>query len=192
MVSLAVGGRCGLGVQRLRRDADDRSPEAHHAGVELADLRRRRQPSRLHPFGHDPAAGQERARSRSSSSEATVAIEDQQLLRARRHRLTAIVRAAFADLKAGATVQGGSTITQQLVRNLYIANPQEDIERKIEEAKLADRVRAQALEAADPHQVPEHGLLRDHRRAHGGRGAGRRADLLRQGRQATSTCPRRR
>ncbi len=50
---------------------------------------------------------------------------------------TSIVRAAVADLKAGSAVQGGSTITQQLVRNLYIAHPQEDIDRKIEEAKLA-------------------------------------------------------
>src|SRR5581483_9275427 len=47
------------------------------------------------------------------------------------------IRAAWADLKAGSAVQGGSTITQQLVRNLYIAHPQDDLRRKIQEAKLA-------------------------------------------------------
>ena len=35
-------------------------------------------------------------------------------------------------------MQGGSTITQQLVRNLYIADPQETIKRKIIEAHLAN------------------------------------------------------
>jgi penicillin-binding protein 1A len=68
---------------------------------------------------------------------ATVAIEDEHFYEHGGVDPTAIVRAAVADVKAGSAVQGGSTITQQLVRNLYIAHPQEDIQRKIEEAKLA-------------------------------------------------------
>jgi penicillin-binding protein 1A len=68
---------------------------------------------------------------------ATVAIEDRNFYKHGGVDYTSIVRAAVADLKAGSAVQGGSTITQQLVRNLYIAHPQEDIQRKIEEAKLA-------------------------------------------------------
>jgi penicillin-binding protein 1A len=68
---------------------------------------------------------------------ATVAIEDRNFYDHGGVDYSSIVRAAFEDLKAGSAVQGGSTITQQLVRNLYIAHPQEDIDRKIEEAKLA-------------------------------------------------------
>jgi penicillin-binding protein 1A len=68
---------------------------------------------------------------------ATVAIEDEHFYEHGGVDPAAIVRAAWADVKAGSAVQGGSTITQQLVRNLYIAHPQEDIERKIEEARLA-------------------------------------------------------
>jgi penicillin-binding protein 1A len=71
--------------------------------------------------------------------EATVAIEDKNFYEHGGIDPAAIVRAAFEDLKAGAPVQGGSTITQQLVRNLYIQNPQEDIKRKIREAVMADQ-----------------------------------------------------
>jgi penicillin-binding protein 1A len=70
---------------------------------------------------------------------ATVAIEDRNFYHHGGVDPSSIVRAGWADLKAGAPVQGGSTITQQLVRNLYIANPQEDIQRKIHEANLADQ-----------------------------------------------------
>jgi penicillin-binding protein 1A len=71
--------------------------------------------------------------------EATVAIEDQNFYEHGGVDPEAIVRAFFEDVKAGAAVQGGSTITQQLVRNLYIANPQDDIKRKIREAVMADQ-----------------------------------------------------
>ncbi len=68
---------------------------------------------------------------------ATVAIEDEHFYEHGGVDVTAVIRAGWADLKAGSAVQGGSTITQQLVRNLYIAHPQDNLERKIEEARLA-------------------------------------------------------
>lgn len=48
----------------------------------------------------------------------------------------AILRAAWADLRAGHIVQGGSTITQQLVKNFYLSN-QQTLARKIKEALMA-------------------------------------------------------
>jgi penicillin-binding protein 1A len=68
---------------------------------------------------------------------ATVAIEDQRFYQHGGVDTEGILRAALADLEAGEAVEGGSTITQQLVRNLCIRNPQRNIERKIVEAKLA-------------------------------------------------------
>src|SRR5262249_56029602 len=44
--------------------------------------------------------------------------------------------AAWKDVTAGKVVQGGSTITQQLVRNLYIGQ-EKTFNRKIKEACLA-------------------------------------------------------
>jgi penicillin-binding protein 1A len=51
-----------------------------------------------------------------------------------------IVRAGVRNLESGKTVQGGSTITQQLVRNLYIKDPERNFTRKIREAKLASEL----------------------------------------------------
>jgi penicillin-binding protein 1A len=47
-----------------------------------------------------------------------------------------IVRAAFADLLAGHIVEGGSTITQQLAKNLFLT-PRRSLGRKIREVLLA-------------------------------------------------------
>jgi penicillin-binding protein 1A len=68
---------------------------------------------------------------------ATVAIEDQRFYQHGGIDYEGIARAALKDLEAGKAVEGGSTITQQLVRNLCINNPQQNLERKIVEAKLA-------------------------------------------------------
>jgi penicillin-binding protein 1A len=68
---------------------------------------------------------------------ATVAIEDQRFYEHGAIDPEGIARAALKNLEAGETVEGGSTITQQLVRNLCIRNPERDLERKIIEAKLA-------------------------------------------------------
>jgi penicillin-binding protein 1A len=68
---------------------------------------------------------------------ATVAIEDQRFYEHGGLDTQGILRAAVTDIETGEAVEGGSTITQQLVRNLCIEHPKKTIERKIEEAKLA-------------------------------------------------------
>ena len=71
---------------------------------------------------------------------ATVAIEDERFYEHKGVDYGAIVRAGIKNLESGDTVQGGSTITQQLVRALYIKDPKRTFERKIREAKLASEL----------------------------------------------------
>ncbi len=71
--------------------------------------------------------------------DATVAIEDRRFYSHGGIDPSAIVRAGWEDLVAGGKPrEGGSTITQQLVRNLYISDPQDTLKRKIIEAHLAN------------------------------------------------------
>jgi len=72
--------------------------------------------------------------------EATVAIEDARFWQHGALDYRGILRALYEDLSQGHIVQGGSTITQELVRNLYIGNPQRTLSRKIREACLAEKL----------------------------------------------------
>src|ERR1700760_4209509 len=68
---------------------------------------------------------------------ATISIEDKNFWEHGALDAAGIARAAWKDLLAGGKpVQGASTITQQLVRNLYIQNPEETLKRKLIEAHL--------------------------------------------------------
>jgi penicillin-binding protein 1A len=70
---------------------------------------------------------------------ATVAIEDKRFFDHGGIDLSAIIRAGWEDLNAGGKpVEGGSTITQQLVRNLYLEDPEDTLHRKVIEAHLAN------------------------------------------------------
>jgi penicillin-binding protein 1A len=68
---------------------------------------------------------------------AIVAIEDRRYYQHGALDWVGIVRALYKDIQAGEVVQGGSTITQQLVRNLYIKKKSQTFGRKMTEACLA-------------------------------------------------------
>lgn len=53
--------------------------------------------------------------------------------------LQAIVRAAVANIRSGEVVQGGSTLSQQLAKDLFLT-PEQTFRRKIQEAVLATRL----------------------------------------------------
>jgi penicillin-binding protein 1A len=66
----------------------------------------------------------------------TVAIEDRRFYQHGGVDYEGIARALLRDVRAGKVVEGGSTITQQLVRNLYIGR-ERTLKRKVKEACLA-------------------------------------------------------
>jgi penicillin-binding protein 1A len=70
---------------------------------------------------------------------ATVDIEDRRFYEHGGIDWEGVVRAAVENVKSGHIVQGGSTITQQLVRNLYIGK-EVSLDRKIKEACLAQKL----------------------------------------------------
>jgi penicillin-binding protein 1A len=71
--------------------------------------------------------------------DATIAIEDKNFWSHGALDYEGIGRAVLKDaLAGGKPVQGASTITQQLVRNLYIQHPEQTLERKLTEAHLAE------------------------------------------------------
>src|SRR5947208_8749678 len=67
---------------------------------------------------------------------ATVAIEDRRFYQHGGVDYVGIARALWRDVSAGKVVEGGSTISQQLVRNLYTGR-ERTFERKVREACLA-------------------------------------------------------
>ena len=67
---------------------------------------------------------------------AVLAIEDRRFYDHPGMDLIGLARAMMTNLQAGALVQGGSTITQQLAKNLFLT-PERTIKRKIQEALLA-------------------------------------------------------
>lgn len=68
--------------------------------------------------------------------DALVAIEDQRFWTHDGVDVEGVVRAARSNLEAGGVAEGGSTLTQQYVKNVYL-NSEQTIERKVREALLA-------------------------------------------------------
>jgi penicillin-binding protein 1A len=70
---------------------------------------------------------------------AVLAIEDSYFYSHRGINPSSVGRALLANVQAGSTVEGGSTITMQLVKNLFLT-PEQAISRKVAEAVLSLRL----------------------------------------------------
>jgi len=71
--------------------------------------------------------------------EALISIEDKDFYRHWGINVWRIAGAAYRDIESGGKVQGGSTLTMQLARNLFLS-PDRSFHRKIEEALLAVQI----------------------------------------------------
>ncbi|HHO65191.1 MAG TPA: penicillin-binding protein, partial [Epsilonproteobacteria bacterium] len=71
--------------------------------------------------------------------EGLVAMEDTQFFEHNGVNPDAIIRALIKDIKAGKFVEGGSTLTQQLIKNKILSNDKK-LARKIKEAILAIKI----------------------------------------------------
>ena len=78
-----------------------------------------------------------------SVRQATVAIEDRRFYQHQGVDFEGVVRAAIKNISSHKTVQGGSTLTMQLIRNLYQGDRSRTLKRKVREAKLASELEDQ-------------------------------------------------
>ena len=102
----------------------------------------------------------------------------------------------WTNLSSNRVVQGGSTITQQVVKALLLT-PERSYERKMKEAGPRAPAREQAQQGRHPLPVPEPDLLRRRRVRRRGRGARvlrrrRRGPDARAGARCSPACRRRR
>jgi membrane peptidoglycan carboxypeptidase len=74
-----------------------------------------------------------------AAQQATVAIEDKHFYEHKGYRLTSLIRAVIANALAGSRSQGGSTITQQLVKNAILTTEKSYV-RKLKELILASEI----------------------------------------------------
>jgi penicillin-binding protein 1A len=121
---LALGSSCDLASLRPSRIGENSfvyAADGSLLGAIPAEQNRQRVPlRRISPW----------------APKATIAIEDRRFYEHGGLDVEGIARALWANVKAREVVQGGSTITQQLVRNLYISR-ERTLDRKLKEACLA-------------------------------------------------------
>src|SRR3954468_19279636 len=71
---------------------------------------------------------------------ATVAIEDRRFYSHKCVDVAGVLRPAIKNIRSGHTVEGGSTLTMQLIKNLYDPHKTRTFTRKVREAKLAQEL----------------------------------------------------
>ena len=104
-----------------------------------------------------------------------MAAEDRDFYEHRGISATGIARALFTNVRSGSVQQGGSTITQQYIKNAALT-ARADLHAQGPGGGARHQARAGLREGRDPRLLPELDLLGPRRHRHRGRGA----DLLRR------------
>ena len=102
--------------------------------------------------------------------DAVVATEDKDFFDHNGIDLAGIARALYQDIRNQSADQGGSTITQQYVKNTYLTSDR-TLTRKIREATLAIKLERTLGDSGDPRAAKEEILNRYLNRIYFGRGA---------------------
>ena len=111
--------------------------------------------------------------------QAIVAIEDKRFFEHRGVDVRGIMRAVWQDVQNKKVVQGGSTITQQFVKNAYLTSKR-SICAQAEGGGARLAARPGVVEGPDPDRLPEHDLLRERRLRDRAGGAGRTSGTARR------------
>ena len=93
---------------------------------------------------------------------ALVSIEDKDFYRHSGINIWRIVGAAYRDIESGGKVQGASTLTMQLARNLFLS-PDRSFYRKVQESLLAIQIERRFTKAANFHALRQPDLPRPRR-----------------------------
>ena len=96
---------------------------------------------------------------------AVVAAEDKRFYSHNGFDLIGAMRAAWADFRGREVVQGGSTITQQYIKKVYVGDDR-TLSRKIREAVLAGQLDRKVEQGRDPLPLHVHRVLRRRRLRH--------------------------
>ena len=102
----------------------------------------------------------------SNIKHAVIAIEDQRFYSTRASTTRESCARSLQDLRRQRAAQGGSTITQQFVKNALVAQKQPVRLPEAAGGRARLPARAQVVQGQDPHRVPEHRLLRGRRIRH--------------------------
>lgn len=90
----------------------------------------------FHPLVHEDRIVVQHSQIPPLFIETLMAVEDKQFFDHHGISLTGITRAFYVNLRAGRTVQGGSTLTQQLIKNFFLER-ERSLSRKVQEAIMA-------------------------------------------------------
>ena len=116
---------------------------------------------------------------------AVIAAEDRSFYTNPGIDIKGIARAVYDAVRGNDTLSGGSTITQQYVKNYFLT---QDRRSRASSTRSSSRSRStgQLLQGRDPRGLPQHHLLRPRRLRH----QGGRQGVLRQGPQSADGLPR--